>query len=134
MDALVLLQGRELREALVTLVAKKRQRVDEMNIDLLVVGDVWMPVPNSVHKLFHFARLLPGRKGCVARRRGHLERLIRLWDGDLPRVRPILAMGALMFTQGFFVDEHAATSCGGTLEEHYRLFSFDLFFLAVYVK
>ena len=40
--------------------------------------------------------------------------------GDLPRVRSILAMSALMLAQGFFVDKHAAASCGRALKEHFR--------------
>ena len=38
--------------------------------------------------------------------------------GDLPGVGSVLAMSALVLSQGLLVDEHAATAAGWTLKEH----------------
>ena len=48
-------------------------------------------------------------------------RWARRWAGDLPGVRPVVAVGAHVLSQGLLAYEHAFALLLAALEKHYRL-------------
>ena len=103
MDTLVLLQRGELREALVTLIAKDNKK-----------GRV-----RGQCKCFSSSReeLSRAEFGSVFPQYND-NNFMRHQIIDLPGIGPVVAMGSHMFTQGLLADEHALTLVLLALEKH----------------